>query len=156
MSAMPPPLTPAQALCLQAVTFWVRAVRARKGDIGLIDDDGVAWSSITAEQCAAFIHERMLCDLSPKTCQNALKRLEQIGLLVRQKKFLSGWKHTYHYSLPEGREVVFVLNGGSETNPNKGTKPTPSNNPSTNPSKGSMALKSHKTLSASKEKDVVI
>ena len=132
---MSPPLTPAQALCLQAVTFWVRAVRSRKGEIGFVDDDGIAWSAITAEQCASFISERMLCDLSPKTCQASLRRLEQIGLVVRQKKFLNGWKHTFHYTLPDKPEVSIVLVGENKSIPTDGQKLTTSINPSTNQTK---------------------
>lgn len=135
---MSPSLTPAQALCLQAVTFWVRAVRSRKGEIGFVDDDGVAWSAITAEQCASFISERMLCDLSPKTCQASLRRLEQIGLVVRQKKFFGGWKHTYHYALPDRPEVRVALIGGNKSKSTDVSNQSTSINPSINQTKNSL------------------
>jgi len=130
-----PPLTPAQALCLQAVTFWVRAVRSRKGEIGFVDDDGIEWSAITAEQCASFISEKMFCDLSPKTCQASLRRLEEIGLVVRQKKFLNGWKHTFHYTLPDKPEVSIVLVGGNKSIPTDVSNQSTSTSPSTNQTK---------------------
>ena len=102
-------LTPSQALCLSCVTYWVRVVKKKQGSCGLIDESGRAFTHVTAQQVSEWIEANYKAHVSTKSAQLNLKRLVELGFLVREKKHLQEWKSTYLYALGEGNEVTCAV-----------------------------------------------
>ncbi len=93
-------MTPVESLCLQCIKHWIRIVQHNKGSCGEIDRQGTAWTRCSATEVASWIGEHFEAEVSPRSCQNALRSLEESGRVNRQKRQVNRWTQAYSYSLP--------------------------------------------------------
>lgn len=103
-----PPMTPVEALALSCIKYWIKVVEHKNGSCGEIDSDGRPWTRVSATECAEWIEQFYECPVSPRQCQNALRKLGRTGRITREQRNLHRWSQAYSYSLPDWQHATSV------------------------------------------------
>lgn len=116
-------LTPTEVMVLQCVTWRVRLARK----------NGQATAVLTSTQASLWLQEKFHCSIPERSCQNALRRLGEIGAVTRRRCPVNGNRNTFAYGLPrtdEGTVVFLEQSSGDSTT----TVKQPSSDSPTSPS----------------------
>ncbi len=91
------PLTPNEGLVLQCLQFWWYVVRKGRG--GRLDQrTGLPHTTVSAQQASDWLLDRLGVQLALKSCQRALSRLVEKGVVVRQQERKRWGNHSYTYA----------------------------------------------------------
>ena len=98
--AIRPPLTNAlDSTILKCVRRWVEVVFRQQKKCGQLDPSGRPWSRIPAKDLVVQVErEQEGLQVSVRSIQRSLARLERMGYICRQQRSKGWWKRDYWYS----------------------------------------------------------